>query len=323
MKAVVYTKYGSPDVLEFKEIEIPKPKEYEVLVKIHASSVNAADWHLLRADPFLARFGSGLFKPKLTILGADIAGTVEAVGSNAKQFKPGDEVFGDLSQSGWGGFAEYTCANENALALKPKNLSFDEAASVPLAGITALQGLRDKGQIKEGSKVLINGAAGGVGTFAVQIAKSFGAEVTAVCSSGNLATLKSIGADYVIDYEKQNFTQKELRYNLIIAANGYHPILDYKRVLEPGGVFVMIGGATKQMFQALLFGSLLSLTGNKKMRSLLAKSCQKDIIFLKELLESGKIKPVIDRKYTLKETADAIRYIETGHAKGKVVITCT
>lgn len=226
MKAIVYSKYGPPEVFQLKEVEKPTPKENEVLVKIHAASVNAADWHLHRADPFLVRLmGEGFLKPKHQILGADIAGRVESVGKNIKQFKPGDEVFGDLASYGWGGFAEYVCAPENALALKPVNLSFEEAAAVPLAALTALMSLRDKGHIRSGQKVLINGASGGVGTFAVQIAKSFGAEVTAVCSTRNLDMARSIGADHVIDYTKEDFTKNGLGYDLIIAANGFHPIL--------------------------------------------------------------------------------------------------
>ena len=218
MKAIIYTKYGSPDVLQFKDVEKPTPKDNEVLVKIFAASVNAADWHLLRADPILARFATGLLKPKNTILGSDIAGRVEAVGSNVKQFKPGDDVFGDISGCGWGGFAEYVCVIETALALKPTNLTFEQAAAVPMAAVTALQGLRDKGQIQAKQKVLINGASGGVGTFAVQIAKAFGAEVTGVCSTRNMDMVRSIGADHVIDYTREDFTKNGQQYDLILAA---------------------------------------------------------------------------------------------------------
>ena len=321
MKAVVYTKYGSPDVLEFKEVEKPAPKDDEVLIKVHAASVNAADWHLLRADPFLVRFMSGLLNPKNQILGADMAGRVEAVGSNVKQFQPGDEVFGDISKCGWGAFAEYTCATENALLLKPANLSFEEAAAVPLAACTALQGLRDKGLIKTGQKVLINGASGGVGTFAVQIAKSFGAKVTAVCSTGKLDLVRSIGADHVIDYKKEDFSRNGQHYDLILAANGDRPISDYKRALTPGGTYVMTGGSTAQMFQALLIGPLITMTGSKKMGAAGSGPNIKDLAFIKELLEAGKVVPVIDRRYRLSEVAEAIRYLEVGHAKGKVVIT--
>ncbi len=321
MKAVVYEKYGSPDVLEFKEVAKPAPKDNEVLVKVQAASVNAADWHLLRADPFLVRLACGLLKPKNTILGADIAGRVEAVGRNVKQFKLGDEVFGDLSECGWGGFAEYACANENALVLKPTNLTFEEAAAVPLAALTALHGLRDKGQIKAGQKVLINGASGGVGTFAVQIAKSFGAEVTGVCSTRNLDMVRSLGANQVIDYTKEDFTKNGQGYDLILAVNGNRSIFDYKRALSPQGIYVMVGGAGTQMTQAMLLGPLISMTGSKKMGNVMSTPNQKDLAFMKEILESGKVKSIIDRRYPLSEVANAIRYLEEGHAKGKVVIT--
>jgi len=321
MKAIIYTRYGSPDVLEFKEVEKPAPRDDEVLIKVHAASVNAADWHLLRADPFLVRFMSGLLKPKNQILGADIAGRVEAVGSNVTQFQPGDEVFGDISGCGWGGFAEYACVAENAILLKPANLSFDESTAVPLAACTALQGLRDKGHIQPGQKVLINGASGGVGTFAVQIAKSFGAEVTAVCSTGKLDMVRSVGADHVIDYTQEDFTRNGQHYDLILAANGDRPISEYKRALAPNGTYVMTGGSTSQMFQALLIGPLITMTGSKKMGAGGAGPNIKDLAFIKELLEAGKVVPVIDRRYQLSEVADAIRYLEEGHAKGKVVIT--
>ena len=322
MKAIVYTKYGPPDVLQLQDIDKPTPKDDEVLIKVHAASLNAADWHIMRADPFLVRLmGMGLIKPKNTILGADIAGRVDAVGRNVKQFQPGEEVFGDLSGSGWGGFAEYVSASENALALKPANISFEEAAAVPLAAVTALQGLRDKGRIQPSQKVLINGASGGVGTFAVQIAKSFGAEVTAVCSTRNLDMARSIGADQVIDYTREDFTQKGQRYDLILAANGYHSISDYKRALSPEGIYVMTGGTMAQMFQAMLIGPWHSMVGSKKMTNLAAKPNQKDLAFMKELLEAGKVVPVIDRRYPLSEVAEGMRYIEEGHARGKIVIT--
>ena len=322
MKAIVYTKYGSPDVLQLKEVEKPTPKENELLVKIRAASVNAADWHLLRADPFLVRImGNGFLKPKNTILGADIAGRVEAVGRNVKQFRAGDEVFGDISASGWGGFADYVSVPENAVVSKPTNMTFEEAAAVPLAAVTALQGLRDKGKIQSGEKVLINGASGGVGTFAVQIAKSFGAEVTGVCSTSKMKMVRSIGADHVIDYTQEDFTKNEQRYDLILAANGYHPISDYKRALSPKGIYITTGGSMAQMFQAMLLGPLISMTGSKKMDFLGMKPNKKDLVFIKELLEEGKVVPVLDRRYPLSEVADAIRYIEEGHAKGKVVIT--
>jgi NADPH:quinone reductase-like Zn-dependent oxidoreductase len=322
MKAMVYTEYGSPDVLHLTEVEKPTPKDDEVLVKVHAASVNAADWRLLRASPFLVRFmGGGLLKPKNTILGADVAGRVEAVGKNVQKFKPGDEVFGDMAAHGNGAFAEYVAVSENALALKPTKLPFTSAASVPMAGVTALQGLRDKGQIQPGQKVLINGASGGVGTFAVQLAKYFGAEVTAVCSTSKLDMVRSLGADHVIDYTQADFTKNGQHYDLILAANGYHPIADYKRALSPRGIYVMAGGDTAQLFQALLLGPWMSMIGSKKMGAVSAKLNQQDLAFMGALLETGKVVPVIDRCYPLSETAEAIRYVEQGHAKGKVVIT--
>ena len=321
MKSIVYTEYGSPDVLHLKEVVKPTPKDDEVLVKVYAVSANAADLHLLRADPFLIRLSSGLLKPKNNILGSDIAGRVEAVGRNVRQFKPGDEVFGDISAGGWGGFAEYVCAHEDALVLKPANLSFEEAAAVPMAAVTALQGLRSKGKIQAGQKVLINGASGGVGMFAVQIAKSFGAEVTAVCSTRNLEIVRSIGADHVIDYTRENFTQNSHRYDLILAANGYHSISDYRRVLTPRGTYVMTGGAMAQLSEAMIKGPWISMRGSQKMGNLLAKPNKQDLAFMKELLEAGKVKPVIDRCYPLSEVPEALRYLEEGHAQGKVVIT--
>ena len=321
MRAIVYHRYGSPDVLELEEVEKPTPKDDEVLVKVHAASVNALDWHLLRADPFLARLNMGLIKPKHQILGADVAGRVESVGRNVKQLRPGDEVFGDIFESGLGGFAEYVSAQEDAWVLKPANMTFDEVAAVPVAALTALQGLRDKGQIEAGQKVLINGASGGVGTFAVQIAKAFGAEVTAVCSTRNVDMVRSLGADQVIDYTKEDFTKSGQQYDLILAVNGYHPIFDYKRALSPKGRYIMTGGTMAQFFQAIALGPVISTTGSKKMGNFLAKANHNDLLFIKELLEAGKIVPVVDRRYPLSEVAEAIRYVEEGHAKGKVVIT--
>ena len=320
MKAIVCRKYGSPDVLQLEEIEKPTPKDHEVLLKVHAASANAGDWHLLRGEPFPVRLMFGLLKPRHKILGADVAGRVAAVGRNVSQFQSGDEVFGDISVCGFGAFAEYVCVTENALVLKPANLSFEEAAAVPAAAVTALQGLR-KGQIQPGQKVLVNGASGGVGTFAVQIAKSFGADVTGVCSTRNLDRVRSMGADHVIDYTQEDFTQNGQRYDLILAANGYHSIGDYKRALSPNGIYVMTGGSGAQMVQAMFLGPWLSMVGNKKMGNLLMKPNKKDLVFVKELLEAGKVVPVIDRRYPLNEVADAIRYLEEGHARGKIVIT--
>lgn len=324
MKAIVYTKYGSPDVLQLKEVEKPVHADDEVLIEIHAASVNAYDWHFLTADVFLIRLMSGgLLKPKNTTLGADIAGRIEAVGSQVKQFKPGDEVFGTSRRSS-GGFAEYVCAREETLELKPDNISFEEAAAVPMAALTALQGLRDEGQIQPEQKVLIEGASGGVGTFAIQIAKSFGAEVTAVCSTTKLEIARSIGADHVIDYTKEDFAENGKRYDLILVANGSHSVFEYTRALNPGGICVISGGGEASI-PALIRDTLLTMwiskTGDKKIGSLMANINQQDLTFVKELLAAGKIKPVIDRRYMLSETAEALRYLGEGHARGKVVIT--
>jgi NADPH:quinone reductase-like Zn-dependent oxidoreductase len=318
MKAIVYKEYGPPDVLQLKEVEKPAPKEDEVLVKVHAASINYSDWHILRGDLLLRLMGNGLLKPKHKILGDDIAGRVEAVGVNVKQFQPGDEVFGI---SNFGAFAEYVSVHENALALKPASMTFEEAAAVPVAGITALQGLRDHGQIQPGQKVLINGASGGVGTFAVQIAKSFGAEVTGVCSTRKLDMLRSIGADVVIDYTKEDSTQNGPRYDLIFAVGGYRSIFDYKLALSPEGIYVCAGGSSAQYFQGLLLGPLISMVGRKKLGSMYANPNQKDYVFLIELLEAGKVVPVIDRRYPLSEVPEALRYYGEGHTRGKVVIT--
>jgi NADPH:quinone reductase-like Zn-dependent oxidoreductase len=317
MKAIVSEKYGSPDVLKFEEIQTPIPGDNEVLIKVQAAAANAGDWHLLRGEPFLVRLMFGLLKPKIKILGADVAGQVEAVGANVTQFQPGDEVFGDLSDSGFGAFAEYVVAPEDAVALKPTGLTFEEVAAVPSAATTALQGLRDQGQVQSGKKVLVNGASGGVGSFAVQIAKSFGAEVTGVCSTRNVDMVRSLGADHIIDYTQQDFTQNGHRYDLIIDAAAYRPISDNERVLSSEGIYVMVGGATARLFQVML----RSMTGNKKVATFIKKTNQKDLIFLKELLEAGKVAPIIDRRYPLNEAPEAIRYLEKGHARGKVVIT--
>jgi len=321
MKAMVYTKYGPPDVLQLKEVEKPTPKDDEVLIRIHATSIVYSDLAFVRGKPFLVRLmGSGLLKPRHKILGVDVAGRVEAVGRNVKQFHPGDEVFGDLSECGRGGYAEYVCARANALALKPANCSFEEAAAVPESAVVALQGLRDKGQIQPGQKVLVNGASGGIGTFAVQIAKSLGAEVTGVCSTRNLDMVRSIGADQVIDYTQEDFTKNGQRYDLILATAGYRSLFDYKRALSPKGIYVVTGGSMAQIFQPMLLGPWISMTGSKKMVNLSVRPNQEDLVFVKELLEAGKAKPVIDRRYTLSEVAEALRYYEGGHAQGKVVI---
>ena len=320
MKAIVYERYGSPDVLELKEVEKPVPKDNEILIKVYAASVNDWDWGLLRGKPFVNRLLFGLLKPKIKILGVDIAGQVEAVGRNVKKFQPGDEVFGDISGCGWGGFAEYVCALENALSLKPASITFEEAAAVPQAAVLALQGLRDKRQIQPGQKILINGAGGGAGTFAVQIAKSFGAEVTGVDSTSKLDMMRSIGADQVIDYTREDFTKNGQRYDLILDFAAYHSIFDYKRALSPKGIYVMVGGSSARIFQVMFLGPWISMTGSKKMGILMHKP-NKDLAFMKELFEAGKVVPIIDRRYPLNETAEALRYFGEGHARGKVVIT--
>src|SRR5713101_4402767 len=305
MKAIVHTQYGPPDVLQFTEVAKPSPTDNEVLIKLYAASVNPLDRYSMRGAP-LIRLIPGLRKPKDPRMGVDVAGRVEAVGRNVTQFKPGDQVFGVRR----GAFAEYACAMEDKLALKPPNLSFEEAAAVPVAAITALQGLRDKGRIQPGHRVLVNGASGGVGTFAVQIAKSFGAEVTAVCSTRNVDTARSLGADHVIDYTREDFTQSGQRYDLILAANGYHSIFDYRRALSQDGIYVMAGGGWPQLLQGMLLGPLLSRIGSKKMRFFVAKINQKDLVLLKDLLETAKVVPIIDRRYPLSNVAEALRYLE-------------
>ena len=322
MKAIVNHEYGSPDVLKLEEVEKPAPKDNEVLIKVHAAAVNIGDYYFLTGKPFVVRLDpGGLRKPKTKILGGDVAGRVEAVGKNVKQFQIGDDVFGDISGIR-GAFAEYVSAPENVLAQKPGKLSFEEAAAVPTSGVTALQGIRDSGEIQPGQKVLINGASGGVGTFAVQIAKYYGAEVTAVCSTGKIDMARSIGADHVIDYTQEDFTQSGQLYDLIIGVNGYHSLSDYKRALSPEGTYVMIGGSMAQIFQSILLGPLMSKKGGKKVRGMgSVKINQKDLVVMKELLEAGKVVPVIDKRYPLSETAEAFRYLGEGHAKGKIVIT--
>jgi NADPH:quinone reductase-like Zn-dependent oxidoreductase len=308
MKAVIYSRKGVPDKLVYCDVEKPVPTDNEVLIKIVAVSVNAADYRSMKM---------GLI-PKKRIFGADIAGRVEWVGKNITHFKPGDEVIGDLSDCGFGGFAEYAVAPEKALVAKPATLSFEAAAALPMAGITAMQSLH---LLAPGGrkKVLVAGSGGGVGTFAVQLARFYGAEVTAVCGSQNVEQAIALGADHVIDYTKEDFTKSAARYDFILAINGNRPLLAYKRILNPGGVYVMIGGGLPQIFKSLLFGGILSL-GSKKMRSLAAKSNQKDLELIVKLAENGKIKPVIDRRYRLEKTPDAMRYLSEGHARGKVVI---
>ena len=322
MKAIVCHKYGSPDVLELQEVDKPVVKDDEVLIKVHAASLNPLDWHLMRGKPFLVHLTEGLLKPKKKILGADVAGQVEAVGRNVKQFQPGDEVFG--GSTNLGAFAEYVCVPEDGAVLKPGSVTFEEAAAVPVAALTALQGIRDKGQIQSGQKVLINGGSGGVGTFAVQIAKSSGAEVTGVCSTRNLDMVRSIGADQVIDYTQEDFTKNGQTYDLIYCAVGNRSAAAYKRALNPSGICVVAGFTTMShmLFQILFLGAWVSRTGSKKIGGMgTMKPNKEDLGCIKELLEAGKVVPVIDRRYTLVEVAEAIRYLEEGHARGKVVIT--
>jgi len=318
MKAIVYEKYGPPEVLELREIEKPTPKEDEVLIKVYAASVNAMDYRFLTGTPYLARIMAGLLKPKHKVLGLDVAGRVEAVGSNFKQFQPGDEVFA-LSMN-LGAFAEYLCVPEAQLIMvrKPASMSFEGAAAVPFSALSAQTCLRDLGQIQEGQKVLINGASGAVGTFAVQIAKSYGAEVTGVCSTRNLDMVRSIGADQVIDYTKEDFTQSEGRYDLIFDAVRKRSFSDCKRALTPEGIYVITEFSPTLALQQLW----ISMTGSQKMVPMVPKKLHKqDLQDLKELLEAGKIKPVIDRSYPLSEVPEALRYYGKGHTRGKVIIT--
>ena len=321
MKAIVYTKYGPTNALRLKEVEKPTPKDNEVLVKIYAATVTPGDVIVVKGEPFPVRFWSGLLEPKHKIPGKEMAGRVEAIGINVTQFQPGDEVFGDLSVCGLGAFAEYVSVPEDAIALKPANLTFEEAAAVPESAVVALQGLRDHGKIQPGQNVLINGTSGGVGSYAVQIAKSFGAEVTAVCSTRNLVLARSLGADHVIDYTQKDFTQNGQQYDLILAANGYHPISDYRRALSPEGIYVATGGSMAQTFEAMLQGPIISRRGRKKMGNMLVKPNKDDLVFMKDLIESGKVVPTIDRRWPLSEFAKAFEYLEAGHAQGKVVLT--
>jgi NADPH:quinone reductase-like Zn-dependent oxidoreductase len=319
MKAIVFTKYGSPDVLELKDIDKPVPGDNQILVKIYAASVNPLDWHRMRGKPlFMRLIIGGLIKPKHNQLGADIAGQVEAIGKDVTQFRVGDEVFGGC---GWGGaFAEYVCVSEKQVALKPVNVTFEEAAAVPVAGITALQGLRDNGKLQLGQKVLINGASGGVGIYAIQIAKTMGAEVTAVCSTPNLELVRSLGADFVIDYTHEDCTKNGKQYDLIFDMAAYRWVSNYTRSLNPNGIYVMVGGSMFQGFSLVLLGPLISLFARKKMDGMMPGSIAKNIAALRELLVTGKIRSIIDRRYPLNEVADAVRYIEKGHARGKVII---
>jgi NADPH:quinone reductase-like Zn-dependent oxidoreductase len=320
MKAIVYRRYGSPDVLELEEIHKPIPGDDEVLIKVHAASVNPFDCHFVSGEPYIFRIMMGLRKPKSTRLGVDVAGQVEAVGRNVTRFKPGDEVFG-VSR---GAFAEYACTSESALVAKPNHVTFEQAASVPMAGFTALQALRDYGKTQPGQRVLINGAAGGVGTFAVQIAKSFGAEVTGVCSTKSVDMVRSIGADRVIDYTREDFTKSGQIYDLILDCVGNHSFSAFRRVLNPQGTYMTVGGSAGGwigLLVRLIKALLLSRFVSQKLALVRARRSKEDLMILGELIQAGKVTPVIDRRYRLSEVPDAIRYLEEGHARGKVVIT--
>ena len=322
MKAIVRSEYGSPDVLELREVAIPTPKDGEVLVLVHASSVNMADVDYLLGRPKVARLGTGLRRPKNSGLGLDVAGQVEAVGRNVTGFQPGDEVFGDMTEHGFGAFAEFVCAPQDAFALKPDGLTFEEAAAVPQAAIMALQGLRGKRQIQPGHEVLINGAGGNLGPFAVQIAKSFGAEVTGVDSTSKLDMLRSIGADHVIDYTQEDYTKLGQRYDWILDVAAYRSVFESRRALRPNGVYVMVPASIGGAFQAMFLGALISMAGSHKIGMVKWKPFKKeDVGFLKELLDAGKVTPVIDRSYPLTEVPEALRYQEEGHPRGKLVIT--
>lgn len=320
MQAMTYRAYGAPDVLQLTTVTRPVPEAGEVLVQVHAASLNQADLYLLRGEPLPLRLSSGLRRPKRPTLGADISGQVLAVGSGATRFQPGDAVYGDLSACVLGGFAEFVCACEEALAPKPASLSFAQAAAVPMAAVTALQGLRAAGPVAAGERVLIHGASGGVGTFAVQLARAMGAHVTAVCSARNLEQARTLGAEHVIDYAQEDFTRDERRYDLILVVNGQRSLAEYRRALSPRGRLVVAGGAVGTIMQAMLLGPVLSLAHSITVRSLLARPGRDDLIFVGQLLDSGVVVPVIDRCYPLRELPEAMRYLATGHARGKVVI---
>jgi NADPH:quinone reductase-like Zn-dependent oxidoreductase len=316
VNALVYRRYGGPDVLELADVPEPHPREREVLVRVHAASINGADRVLLRGKPFIIRLGMGFPRPRRPILGFDVAGRVEAVGRHVTQFRPGDHVFG---ASDFGAFAELVCVNEERLLLKPAGVSFEAAAATPTAGYTALQGLR-KGGIAAGQKILIDGASGGVGTFAIQIAKAYGADVTAVCSTRNVETARGLGASRVIDYRHEDFTRDGQRYDLVLAANAYRPLSDYRRVLKSDGAYVMTGGGGIQILEAMLLGAWVSVTSSRSMSNIMAVAKKSDLVVLRDLLEAGKIEPVIDRTVALSEVPDAIRHLEREHARGKVVV---
>ena len=317
MKALVYRRYGGPDVLSLADVPQPRPRESEVLVRVRAASINGADRVLLRGKPVLVRLGTGLTRPRNRTLGFDVAGQVEAVGSAVTQFRVGEEVYG---ASKFGAFAEFLCVSEGTIVPKPAGISFEAAAATPTAGYTALQGLR-KGRIAAGQKVLIDGASGGVGTFAIQIAKAYGADVTAVCSTRNVEIAHALGASRVIDYRREDLASDAQRYDLVLAANAYRPLSEYRRVLTPNGAYVMAGGGGVQILQAMLLGAVISMTSSQRISNIMAVVKKNDLVILSELLETGKIKPVIDRTVALRDVPDAIRRLEEEHARGKVVVS--
>ena len=321
LKAIVFTQYGSPDVLKLKEVPRPVPKNDELLIRVHASSINSWDWEFMNGTPFINRIMFGLLKPKSAkqILGADIAGTVAAIGSGVKRFQPGDAVFGDLWDN-WGGFAEFACAHEAALELKPANSTFEEAAAVPQAGVLALQGLSKVGPLQPGQKVLINGAGGGVGTFAIQLAKLSGAEVTGVDASHKLDVVQSIGSDHVIDYTQDDFTISGKRYDLIVDCQNFRSMFDNRRALKPGGTYAMVGGSIPRVYQLWLLSFLALFTREDRKLCLVAEGPNKGLSDLKEFVEAGQLVPVIDRTYQLTEVPEAFRYFGEGRHKGKIVI---
>jgi len=319
VKAIVYTKYGSPEVLGLKEVAKPTPRDDEVLIKVQAVSVNRSDWEGLGGKPLYARIG-GLLRPRHQILGSDVAGRVEMAGRNVRRFQPGDEVFGDILPR-LGGFAEYVRARESALALKPASMTFEEAAAIPQAAVIALQGIRDKGQVQSGQKVLISGAGGGAGTFAVQLAKLYGAEVTGVDNTGKLDFMRSLGADHVIDYTREDFTKNGERYDLILDVVAHRSVFAFKRALRSNGSYFLAGGSVATMLQILLLGAWIRGTTGKKIRILAVQPNTEDVDFMKELIEAGKVTPVIDRTYLLSEVPGDIGYVGEGDARGKVVIT--
>jgi NADPH:quinone reductase-like Zn-dependent oxidoreductase len=319
MKAIVYTKYGPPEVLQLKEVAKPTPKDDEVLIKVQAVSVNRSDWEGLKGKPLYARLG-GLLRPRQQRLGSDIAGRVEMAGRNVRRFQPGDEVFGDILPR-LGGFAEYVCARESALALKPASMTFEEVAAIPQAAVIALQGIRDKGQVQPGQRVLINGAGGGTGTFAVQLAKLYGAEVTGVDNTGKLDFMRSLGADNVIDYTQEDFTKDGKQYDLILDIVAHRSVFAYKRALRTNGSYFLAGGSVATMLQILLLGPWIRRTTGKKIRILAVRPNTEDVDFVKELIEAGRVMPILDKTYPLSEVPEAISYVGDGRARGKVVIT--